>query len=66
MALEANMQAETSTIVLYRYTDGTYLRPATREEEEASIRAAETDGGSGVIMATVDGTLVACYVIRRL
>lgn len=40
------------------YETGANVRPATAAEQEASRRAAESDGGAGVI--TVDGR--ACYV----
>lgn len=41
------------------YDSGIILRDATDEEEEASIEAAKTDGGAGVII--VDDR--SCYVI---
>lgn len=41
---------------LHDYQTGQYLRPATAEELAASIAAAETDGGAGVI--EVDGRTV--------
>ena len=34
---------------LYHYTTGDQLRPATASEERASERAAQYDGGAGVI-----------------
>lgn len=40
------------------YSTGEELRDATDDEYEASLRAADSDGGSGVI--TVDGR--SCYV----
>lgn len=43
---------------LYDYRTGEELRPATSAELEASIAAARTDGGHGVI--EVDGR--SCYV----
>jgi hypothetical protein len=43
---------------LFNYDTGTYIRPATQAELEASREAAKSDGGAGVI--TVDG--VRCYV----
>ena len=43
---------------LHNYTTGEFIRIATAGEQAASIAAAETDGGSGVIV--VDG--VSCYV----
>lgn len=43
---------------LRRYSDGSFIRPATEEERNASIRAARRDGGAGVIL--VDGA--RCYV----
>lgn len=43
---------------LYDYDTADVIRPATREEREASLAAAERDGGSGVI--EVDGR--SCYV----
>ncbi len=44
---------------LHLYDTGEELRPATPEEHRASIRAAEIDGGRGVIV-TADGR--RCYV----
>lgn len=43
---------------LHNYTTGEFIRTATADEQAASIAAAETDGGPGVIV--VDG--VSCYV----
>lgn len=43
---------------LYDYKTGKRIRFATREEAEASLAAAERDGGHGLIV--VDG--VTCYV----
>lgn len=43
---------------LRRYLDGSFIRFATAEERDASIRAARRDGGAGVIL--VDGE--RCYV----
>jgi hypothetical protein len=43
---------------LHNYNTGEYIREATDEECEASVKAAESDGGAGVIV--VDG--VSCYV----
>ena len=47
-----------STATLYDLASGEELRSATVEEEQASIAAAETDGGHGII--EVDGR--SCYV----
>lgn len=47
-----------SKAVLYRYDDAEAIRNATADELAASLKAAESDGGAGVI--TVDG--VDCYV----
>ncbi len=43
---------------LHDYKTGEIIRPATDAELAASIEAAKTDGGRGVIV--VDG--VSCYV----
>ena len=53
---------------LYLYRTGEYLRPATTYETEASITAARTDGGAGVIAVPVDHgappvPVVHCYVV---
>lgn len=40
------------------YTTGAYIRPATADEQAASRKAAEKDGGAGVI--EIDGR--SCYV----
>lgn len=45
-------------MMLCNYKTGETIRKATREEYEASVAAAESDGGRGAI--EVDG--VACYV----
>lgn len=52
------MKTENSTATLHNYKTGEAIRPATAAELAASIEAAKSDGGAGVI--TVDG--VACYV----
>lgn len=52
------MKSEKSTATLTNYETGEAIRPATAEELAASIEAAKTDGGAGVI--EVDG--VSCYV----
>lgn len=49
--------SEISTATLIDYKTGDMIRPATSAELAASIEAAKTDGGSGVIV--VDG--VSCY-----
>jgi hypothetical protein len=46
------------TATLHDYATGEFLRDATVEEQAASIRAAESDGGAGVIV--VNGR--SCYV----
>jgi hypothetical protein len=43
---------------LYRYADGSYLRPATAAERRASLCA----GDEGVIEVAIDGERVACFV----
>lgn len=43
---------------LLRYSDASYIRPATACELRDSIRA----GAKGVIEVTIDGAQVACYV----
>ena len=48
-----------ATITLHDYRTGEPMRLATKQEEAASIAAAQHDGGHGVI--EVDGRL--CYVI---
>lgn len=55
--MTANNTNETNG-TLRNYKTGTVIRPATTEEAEASRKAAERDGGTGVI--EVDG--VSCYV----
>lgn len=52
--------AVTSKPTLMNYATGEEIREATADELAASIAAAETDGGAGVI--EVDG--VSCYVIE--
>lgn len=47
---------------LHNYTTGEYIRTATAEELAASIAAAESDGGSGVISVEIDGETVSCYI----
>jgi hypothetical protein len=49
---------ETNHGDLHDYTSGSYIRPATEAERDASRAAAESDGGAGVIL--VDGR--SCYV----
>jgi len=39
---------QTSYGSLHLYKTGEFLRPATKEESEASIEAAKADGGRGV------------------
>lgn len=51
------MNTEISTATLINYKTGETIRPATAAELSASIEAAKTDGGAGVIV--VDG--VSCY-----
>ena len=48
----------TTSATLHDYKTGEAIRPATAAELAASIEAAKTDGGAGVI--TVDGK--SCYV----
>ena len=43
---------------LLRYSNATYIRPATAAERRASICA----GAEGVIEVVIDGQAVACYV----
>ena len=43
---------------LLRYSDASYIRPATAAERRASICA----GAEGVIEVVIDGQAVACYV----
>ena len=45
---------------LLRYSDATYIRPATSRELRDSICA----GAEGIIGVTSDGERVACYVER--
>lgn len=47
---------------LMRYEDGSYIRKATQAELEASLSAAERDGGAGVITVEINGEDVTCYV----
>lgn len=47
-----------STASLQDYQTGDIIRPATQEELEASISAAQEDGGAGVII--IDGR--SCFV----
>jgi hypothetical protein len=49
---------DTDNGTLTNYQTGETIRPATAEEREASLEAAKSDGGSGVIV--VDG--ISCYV----
>lgn len=48
--------ATASEYELYDYETGDYIRPATVEEYEASVAAAEIDGGAGAIR--IDGRRV--------
>ena len=43
---------------LMRYSDASYLRPATARELRDSVCA----GAEGVIEVVIDGQAVACYV----
>lgn len=43
---------------LHDYDTGDYIRPATAAERDASRRAAECDGGAGVIRVTTDGRIL--------
>jgi hypothetical protein len=43
---------------LLRYSDASYIRPATARELRASVCA----GAEGVIEVVIDGERVACYV----
>ena len=43
---------------LLRYSDASYIRPATAAERRASICA----GAEGAIEVTIDGKRVVCYV----
>lgn len=47
---------------LMKYEDGSFIREATTEEYEASLKAAKIDGGVGAITVEVDGEDVTCYV----
>lgn len=48
---------------LMNYETGEYIREATEEERDESARTAEHDGGAGVIMVTIDGADLRCYVV---
>ncbi len=52
------IKAATNFGDLMDYDTAEVIRPATQEERDASIEAAEHDGGAGVI--AVDGR--SCYV----
>ena len=41
---------------------GTALRAASEAEEAASIEAAKTDGGHGLIEVEIDDETVVCFV----
>lgn len=43
---------------LHDYNTGSYIREATIEERDASRSAAESDGGSGVILVADDGSIL--------
>ena len=58
IAVLLDAAASDDAATLHDYATGEALRPATAEELAASVAAAETDGGSGVI--EVDGR--RCYV----
>lgn len=47
---------------LMKYEDGSFIREATQDELEASLSAAERDGGAGCITVEIDGDDVTCYV----
>ena len=47
---------------LMKYDDATVIRQATQAELEASLEAAERDGGVGAITVDLDGEQVTCYV----
>lgn len=53
-----NETNEQQAPILYDYQTGDAIRAATADELAASIAAAESDGGAGVIL--VDGR--SCYV----
>ena len=59
-ALKSVDDADTASLI--NYQTGEYLRRATSAECLASHTAARIDGGSGVILVTVDGRQVSCYV----
>ncbi|MFN9952912.1 MAG: hypothetical protein ACK55I_07415 [bacterium] len=42
--------------------DGSVIRPATPQEAAESEEQARHDGGSGVIIADIDGKPFPCYV----
>ena len=44
------------------YRSGEAIRPATREEGDASLLAADVDGGHGIIEVEIDGATVSCFV----
>lgn len=56
--VEAEQAIDTSKPVLYRHSDGAEIRNATNAELRASIDAADSDGGVGII--EVDG--IDCFV----
>ena len=56
---ETETATETATAILYDYKTGEPIRPATATEIAASLEAATSDGGAGVI--TVDG--LSYYVV---
>ena len=55
--LSMNTEITVSSATLYDYKTGEAIRSATAAELAASIKAAKTDGGAGVIV--VDGR--SCY-----
>lgn len=49
--------------ILFNYTTGEAIRPATEDEERLSKAWADRDGGIGVISVVIDGLPTACYVL---
>jgi hypothetical protein len=47
---------------LMNYDDASEIREATQAELEASLSAAEGDGGVGAITVEINGEQVTCYV----
>ena len=49
---------------MYDYRTGDFIGPATRAEFRKSVKAAETDGGRGIILLHLKSSTRSVYVIE--